>query len=166
MTASVRVLIVVALLAAPAVAEPLADAELRLGYGVAMSGGGGMTAARTTPLTITAQAAVLVSDEPKLSAFGGLVVETLDKSSVGAVAGMRLAGFDRALRLSGGATTIIAPYTMWGAMASGGACKRNRKGLGACGDLQMTAYFAGTDLAEGRTVTHVQAVLSLVFDAY
>lgn len=129
-----------------------------------MSGGGGMTTARTTPLTITAQGALLVRDEPQLAAFGGLVVETLDKSSVGAVAGMRLTGLDRAVRLAGGATTIIAPYTLWGAVASGGACKRNR-GMGLCGDIQLTAYFAGTDLAAGRTVTHVQAVLSMVFDA-
>lgn len=164
MTAAVRVLLAIMLLAAPAVAEPLADAELRLGYGVAMSGGGGMTTARTTPLTITAQGALLVRDEPQLAAFGGLVVETLDKSSVGAVAGMRLTGLDRAIRLAGGATTIIAPYTLWGAVASAGVCKRNR--IGICGDLQLTAYFAGTDLAEGRTVTHVQAVLSMVFDAY
>jgi hypothetical protein len=159
-------ILTVVLLAAPAEADPLADLELRLGYGLAVSGGGGMTATRTTPLTVTAQGAVLFRDEPQLAAYGGLVVETLDKSSVGAVAGVRLTGLDRAFRLAGGATTIIAPFTLWGATASGGVCRRNARGLGACADLQLTAYFAGTDLPKDRTVTHLQVVLSLVFDAY
>ncbi|MEO8698399.1 MAG: hypothetical protein ABI867_00110 [Kofleriaceae bacterium] len=146
--------------------EPaLWEAELRLGYGLAVGGGGGMTSTKSTPLSVTAIGAMAIQDEPRMAAYGGLTVETLDRNAVGAVAGVRLAPFDGKVRLSGGGTWIFAPYTLWGATASGGVCRRSR-GLGLCGDLQLTAYFAGTDLAEGHTVTQIQAVVGVVFDAF
>jgi hypothetical protein len=49
--------------------------------------------------------------------------------------------------------------------ASGGACKRMSRLLNLCGDAQLTAYFAGSDLADGRTVTQFQLVLGALFDA-
>ena len=163
--------------AAPAYAEPakkpatseepaLYEAEVSVGYGVEMSGDGGMTVARKSSLTIAATAAIAVREEPRLLAFGGLVAEALEKNAVGATAGVRIEPAlptKLKLRMGGGATYLFAPYTMWGATATLGACKRGSVGL--CGDLAMTAYFAGTDLAEGRTVTEVQAVIGVVFDA-
>lgn len=142
---------------------PLWEAELRLGYGVALGGSGDMTSSRTSPLTITALGAVAIDADPPLSAFGGLVVETLDRNSVGGTAGVRL-GLGP-LRLAGGGTVLIAPDTLWGATASTGACRRVAKRLAACGDVVLTSFFAGGDLAPGHTVTQVQAVLGMVFDA-
>lgn len=141
------------------------EAELRLGYGVSVAGSGGMTSTRPTPLTIQAIGSVAISDEPAMATYGGLAVETLDRSSVGAVAGVRLSPHDSRLRLTGGGIWVFAPYTLWGATASGGACRRHTGSIGICGDLQLTAYFAGTDLAPGHTVTQIQAVLGMVFDA-
>jgi hypothetical protein len=146
-------------------AEPLWEAELRFGYGMALGAGGGMTTRRATPLTITALGSMAIEEQPPLSAFGGLVVETLNRSSVGATGGVRLAALDGKVRVAGGATYVFAPYTLWGATASVGACKRGKKGFGLCADAALTAFFAGTDLAEDRTVTQIQGTLGMVFDA-
>ncbi|MBC7978650.1 MAG: hypothetical protein H7138_27000, partial [Myxococcales bacterium] len=59
---------------------------------------------------------------------------------------------------------LVAPDSLLGATASGGLCRRQTRSIGLCGDLQVTAYFAGGDLAEGRTVTQIQLVLGAVFD--
>lgn len=145
--------------------EPaLGQAELRLGYGLSLGGSGGMTTKRTSPLTIAAIASIAINEEPRLAAYGGLTAETLDRYSVGAVGGVRLAVGK--MRLTGGGAMVFAPYTLWGATAAGGACRSIGKKLGMCGDLQLTAYFAGSDLADGHTVTQVQAVLGMVFDAF
>ena len=118
-----------------------------MGYGVAMGGGGGMTSTRATPLTLGALGSVAVNDDPKLSGYGGLVVETLDRNSVGTLFGVKLTPDDGKLRLMGGGTWIMAPRTLWGATASGGVCRHVAHGMGACGDLLLTAYLAGTDLS-------------------
>ena len=34
-----------------------------------------------------------------------------------------------------------------------------------CGDVQLTTFFAGTDLAKDHTVTEVQLGFGVVFDA-
>jgi hypothetical protein len=163
---SLSILLVLAMTSSAYAEEPsLWEAELRLGYGLAMGGGGGMTSTRATPLSITAIGSMAIQDQPRLAAYGGLVAETLDRNAAGVVAGVRLSPLDGKLRLSGGATYLFAPYTLWGATASGGVCKRGR-GLGVCGDLQLTTYFAGTDLAPGHTVTQVQAVVGMVFDGF
>jgi hypothetical protein len=143
---------------------PLYEAELRLGYGVAVDGGAGMMATRPSPLTITATGSVAVSAEPQVAAYAGLVAETLDRSSVGATAGARLTSPKLPIRLAAGGTWLFAPYTLWGLQGSAGACARGG-GLGLCADLQLTAYVAGTDLAPGRTVTQIQGVIGMVFDA-
>ena len=142
---------------------PIYEAELRLGYGIAVGGGGGMTSTRPTPLTIAGTGSVAINDQPHLAAYGGATLETLDRNAVGAITGIRLAP-NRTLRLAAGAEYIFAPYTLWGATGSVGACHGFGR-LAMCADLQLTAYFAGTDLADGRTVTHVQGVLGMVFDA-
>jgi hypothetical protein len=35
---------------------------------------------------------------------------------------------------------------------------------GVCGDAQVTAYFAGTDLAPGHTVLQAQLVIGFAFE--
>ena len=151
-------------LASPAAADPLSEAELRLGYGIAVAGSGAMTSARATPLTLTATGSIAIGELPPLAAFGGVVVETLDRSSAGATGGVRLTAGP--LRLAGGGTAILAPRTMWGAMASGGVCRRVISRIELCGDVEITAFIAGTDLAPGRTVTQMQAVLGMVLDVF
>lgn len=158
-----RSLLLIMVLVASADAESLWEAELRLGYGVAMGGGGGMTSTRPTPLTVAAVGAVAVRDEPYTYGYGGLVFETLDRNAVGVLAGVRLVPRDSRVRLAGGGVLMFAPYTLWGATASAGLCRGGS--IRICGDLQLTAYFAGSDLAAGHTVTHLQFVLGIVFDA-
>lgn len=143
-------------------AQPLWDAELRLGYGLEIAGSQGMAAPRSAPLTLGGIAAVAINDDPPLYGFGGFVVETLDRSAVGATGGIMFAS--GRLRLKAGGVWLFAPYTLWGVAASGGACGRIGSGMRMCGDLELTQYFAGTDLVKGSAVTQGQFVLGLVFD--
>ncbi|HUJ57884.1 MAG TPA: hypothetical protein VLX92_05315 [Kofleriaceae bacterium] len=156
----------VLVLCAQASADPLWDAEVRLGYGVAMGGGGGMTSTRASPLSIAALGSVAFDDDPHLSGYGGATFETLDRNSIGTLFGVKLQPHDSMLRFTGGGTWIFAPYTLWGATASAGACHHKAGGgLGLCGDVLLTSYFAGTDLAPHHTVTQLQLTLGVVFDA-
>jgi hypothetical protein len=50
-------------------------------------------------------------------------------------------------------------------MASLGTCKRFAKTMQGCGSAELTSYFAGDDLPMGHTVTQIQLVLGVVFDA-
>jgi len=152
--------------AAPAAADPLYEAELRVGYGISVGGGQGMTSTRSTPLTLAALGSIAINEEPRVLGFGGLVVETLDRSSAGVMAGVRLAPAGSPFRLAAAGTWMVAPFTLWGAIASAGACKRVGKAWSACGDLQLTAYVAGSDLPDGHSVTQFQGVLGMVFDAF
>lgn len=148
-----------------AAADPLWQAEVRAGYGIAIGGSGARMSTRASPVTLAAIAAIATSVEPPLSGYGGLLVEALDRNSVGSVFGIKWAPHDSRLRLSGGGTWLLAPYMLFGATASVGACMRWKPRIGVCGDLQLTAYFAGDDLADGRSVTQVQLGAGLVFDA-
>jgi hypothetical protein len=150
---------------ASAAADPLADAELRIGYGVALAGRGEMTSARATPLTLAAIVAVRTTAQPPLAGYGGVVVETLDRTSVGATAGIRLAPEGGRWRLAAGGVAVVAPATLWGPSAAGGVCT-HAASLLLCGDLQLTAFLGGSDLAEGQVVTHLQVVGAMVFDAF
>jgi hypothetical protein len=154
---------VVLLVGTPAHAESLWEAELRVGYGVSAAGNGEMTTMRPTPLTVAAIGSIAVREEPRLFAYGGLTAEMLDRNAIGAVAGVRLEPRGTPVRLAGGGAYLIAPYSLAGATGSVGACMRGK--LSLCGDVQLTAYFAGSDLADRRTVTQVQGVIGLVFDA-
>lgn len=166
MPAAVRLaLIIVLATAGTAAADPLWDAELRLGYGVALGGGGEMTSTRPTPLTISALGSFLLREDPALSAYGGLVVETLDRNSVGGLAGFKIRPGNTGTRLMAGGVAMSKPKTLWGASAGGGYCGHASTGIAMCGDVMLTSFFAGTDLAPGHTVTQVQLELGVVFDA-
>jgi len=158
-------LMILVLLAASAHADPAAplwDAELRLGYGLQISSGDGMTAPRAAPLTVEGLAAFALQEDPLVYAYAGGVVETLDRSAIGASGGVQVESGP--LRLRGGAVYFFAPYTLFGATASGGGCHRMGKTLRACADVALTEYFAGTDLVQGHAATQVQLVLGMVFD--
>lgn len=157
-------LIVLLALAGEAAAESLGEAELRLGYGLALSGSGEMTSARATPLTLSATGAVAIEEQPRVVAFGGMFVEAVDRATAGVTSGVRLTAGP--LRISAGGTAVLAPHTLWGATASGGLCRHAAEHVELCGDLQVTAFLAGSDLADGHTVTQVQAVLGVVIDAF
>ncbi|HEY4243321.1 MAG TPA: hypothetical protein VGM88_26090 [Kofleriaceae bacterium] len=150
-------------LAAPAAADPLWDAELRGGYGLSTGGGGTMTSRRPTPLTLTAIVSVAINDSPPLSAFGGAVIETLQRNSVGATGGILFQPHGGPWRLSAGGEYVFEPYTLWGGTAAVGYCKHASPSVKLCGDAQLTAFFTGTDLAPGHTVTEVQLALGVVF---
>jgi hypothetical protein len=158
----VRAFLIVLALTGVAGAEPLWDAELRLGYGFEMVGGDNMTSAHSAPMTIEGVAAYAINDDPWLYGYGGFLLETVDRNSIGTTAGIQLAS--GALRARIGGVYIFAPLSLYGANASAGACKRMTASLKACGDLSITEYFAGKDLAEGHAVTQVQLVLGLVID--
>lgn len=158
-------LIIVVASAGIASADPLWDAELRLGYGVALGGGGEMTTTRPTPLTVSALGSFLLREDPALSAYGGLVVETLDRNSVGGLAGFKLRPGHGNVRLMAGGEALSRPKTLWGASAGAGYCGHASTGVAMCGDVMLTSFFFGTDLAPGHTVTQFQLQLGVVFDA-
>lgn len=146
--------------------SPLWSAELRIGKGVEMGGGGGVMTTRVAPVSVSGIVSIAVHDEPWINAYGGMIAELVDRNAVGAVAGVIVPLRGTGIRVSGGATYMFEPFTLWGASAAIGGCMRGRFGqLGICGDVEMTAFFAGTDLAEGRTVTQLQARLGVSFDA-
>lgn len=146
-------------------AESLWDGELRLGYGVALGGGPGMTTTRVSPLTIAGIASIAIEEEPRLDGYGGVIIETLDRTSIGSLFGIKLSPRDTPLRFTAGGTYVFAPFTLWGATASAGVCHRVGRAVQLCGDLQLTAYFAGTDLPDDHAVTQGQLTLGLVIDA-
>ena len=75
----------------PARAEALVGVDLRIAYGLAAGGGAGRGAVRATPLLITATAALALSDAPRTYGYGGLTVETLDRTGVGGEGGLAMA---------------------------------------------------------------------------
>lgn len=155
---------ILAVLAAPAAAQPLWEAELRVGYGVSMGKPTEMADShRTTPLTLEATGAIAINDEPAVSTYGGIIVETVQENSFGFVGGIKLRVPEMPVRLSAGAVWAYAPATKWGVSASGGMCKESGA-LSMCADLQLTNYFAGDAIDDGHTVTQVQIVLGLGFD--
>jgi hypothetical protein len=144
------------------VLAPLWDAELRLGYGVQVASGDGMTSPRAAPLTIEGNVAFEIQEDPSLYAYAGGIVETLDRSAMGASGGVQIQSGP--MRLRGGGVYFFAPYTLFGAVVSGGGCHRMGKSERVCGDLALTEYFAGTDLVQGHAATQIQFVISMVFD--
>jgi hypothetical protein len=149
----------------PTPEPPLWDAEVRAGYGVELDGGQGPTGTRPSPLTVQALVDFAVIEQPHVYAVGGVMAETIGRSSIGGMAGVELRPDGSPLHLGAGAVYIVAPYTLWGAMASGGYCRQQGKMLALCGDLQLTAYFAGTDLPMKRDATQVQLAFGVKFDA-
>ncbi|TMQ08738.1 MAG: hypothetical protein E6J90_32775 [Deltaproteobacteria bacterium] len=158
-------LIALPALDSPAAAEPLWQAEIHAGYGLAVAGSGAAMSARPTPLTVTALVAFAFNADPPLAGYGGLVVEALDRNAVGVSAGIKLSPHGSRLHLAGGGVVLLAPYTLLGIDVSGGACVHATPTVSLCGDLRLTAFLAGSDLGDGRTVTQGQLVAGLVFDA-
>ncbi len=158
-----RSLLILCALASSAVADDgsLWEAELRLGGGVAHGGHETMATNRPAPLTVSAIAAIAVQDEPRVYGFGGIVAETLERTAIGTVAGGRLAVHDTPVRLSGGGVWMFAPKTLWGATASVGACSGSGM-FAVCGDVQLTAYFAGTALAKDDAEVQLQFVIAFM----
>jgi len=156
-------LLIIIALTSVARADSLWEAEVRAGYGVAMSSTEGTMSARSSPLTLEATGSLAINEEPSVSAVAGVVVETLNRSGVGAIAGARLD--TGPVRLSGGGTWIFAPATLWGAQVSVGTCHRMARTTQICGDVQLATFFAGTDLAKDHTVTEIQLGFGVAFDA-
>ncbi len=150
--------------AARAEPQPLWAGEVRLGGGVSLSSAQGQMGMRRSPLTIAATAAIAVHDVPPLAVVGGLYLETLDRTAAGATAALRLTPGAH-MRLAIGATLLVAPYSLYGATGSVGACQRASAGLAFCGDLEITTFIAGSDLAEDHAVTQVQLIGAVRFDA-
>jgi hypothetical protein len=148
----------------PAPADPLWQAEVRAGYGVAVGGSGTRMSKRASPLSLAAVAAWAFNEDPLVYGYGGLIVETLDRNEAGATFGVRLSPHGSRFRLAGGGVWMVAPSMVFGATASGGTCMRWKPLIGLCADLQLTAFFAGDDLAAGRAVTEVQLMVGMVFD--
>jgi len=141
--------------------DALWQAELRLGWGYASRGTMDHVENGASPLSITALGAVAINQEPLVYAYGGVMAEVLQRSAVGATAGARLQLRDMPVRMGAGGVMMFAPATLWGAQASGGACK-GKGTLALCGDVQFTAYFAGTGLDNDKTELQVQLVLGVV----
>ncbi len=145
---------------------PLYSIELRFGKGIEMGGSGEMTTTRGTPLNVSAIVAIAINEQPWINAYGGMSAELVDRNAVGAVAGVQVPVRGTPLRVSAGGTYMFSPFTLWGAAAAVGGCARGTFGqLSICGDVEMTAFFAGTDLAEGKMVTQLQVRLGVAFDA-
>jgi hypothetical protein len=158
--------ILLAALASRAAAEPaLVDVEVRAGYGVEVGGGGGAAVVRPSAMTIGARVAYAIYQEPATWAYVGGMTEAGGHSSAGLVAGVRLVPGGGSFHLEGGGLWIMAPYSLYGAIASAGICTRAKASLHPCLDLEATVLVAGDDLSTGRPVTQWQLVLGMRFDA-
>ncbi len=144
--------------------DPLWQAEVRLGYGIQFGGSGANMSTRGSPITLEALASFAFQDEPRLMGFAGLIAEVYSRNAAGATGGITFAPHGTHWRLSGGGIAFVAPYSLVGATASGGVCRKRTAPLRLCGDVQVTEYFAGSDLANGRGVTQLQLVFGAVLD--
>lgn len=147
------------------VAEPdpaLVTAEVRTGYGIAAGGGAGRSSVRSSPLVLGARVAVAINDEPRMSGYGGLILETLDRTGVGGEAGLELAPSTRA-RLRAGVVAMVAPYKLWGGALGGGRCTRG--GTRLCLDVDAGVFVGGSDLPTGGAVFQLVVSLGIGFDA-
>ena len=141
--------------------EPLWEAELQLGYGISKRGSEEMTSTAVGPLSFAALAAIAINEEPRAYVVGGLVGEALERQAIGVTAGARLQVPNTPVRVTGAGVWMVAPKTLWGATASAGACLGHGT-LGLCGDIQLTAYFAGTALPKDELELQVAFVIGVV----
>jgi hypothetical protein len=134
--------------------------ELRIGIGMSRAGTSDGSKMGASPLSLSAIGAIAINQDPNFYVYAGMTSEMLSRNFVGAMAGGRIQMNDMPVRLGGGGVMMFAPTTLWGAQASGGACKG--KGVFAlCGDIQMTAYFGGTGLDNDKTEMQIQLVLGV-----
>lgn len=144
-------------------AEPLGSVEVRTHFGVSAGGGSGRTTVRTTPLTFSALGRWAVRDQPRISAYGGLVIETLDRVGAGMEGGMALLSGRRA-RLRAGAKAIAYPYTLYGPTLGASVCTVP-EGMRGCADVMLDVFVAGTDLPDDGAAVQVLFGLGVVIDA-
>lgn len=140
--------------------EPMWELELQLGYGAARRGTAKMAETKPGPLSFAALGAVAINEEPHAFAYGGLVGEAKERTGVGVTAGGRIELRELPIRLSGGGVWMFAPDTLWGAQAAAGSCLGGS--IAICGDVALTAYFAGTGLPADETEVQLQFVLGFV----
>lgn len=138
-------------------ADPLWDAQVRAGYGVAVDAQHGAASSTTpSPLSLEVLGTIAVNEDPPVSVMGGMVAETMRRGDVGVMGGVELKPKGTPFRFDAGGSWIYAPKTLWGAKASAGACKKVSPTLGMCGDVELTVYLAGDGLAMGHEITQVQ----------
>lgn len=142
--------------------ESLWEAEIQLGYGISKRGSEEMTETSSGPISFAALGAIAINEEPRVYAIGGLVGEALERQAIGATAGVRLQVPNTPVRLTGTGVYMVAPKTLWGATASAGACF-GKGTIGLCGDVQLTAYIAGSALPQKELELHAAFVLGVVF---
>ncbi|HVV83436.1 MAG TPA: hypothetical protein VHE35_10210 [Kofleriaceae bacterium] len=143
--------------------EPaLISAEVRAGYGVAVGGGAGRASVRGAPLVLGARVAFAVRDQPRLSGYGGIIVETLDRTGVGGDGGIVVEPRPR-LRLRAGAVAMVAPYHLYGGEVGGGRCLRGATRI--CLDVDADVFVGGSDLPSGGAAMQLLVGLGIGFDA-
>jgi hypothetical protein len=156
------------LLAAPAAAEtdpggPLASVEARAGLGATFGGGQGAAAVVRSPLTFSALVDWAIRTDPWLSAYGGVTAEVGDRGAAGGVAGIRIRPNIGPVRIAGGATLIVAPYTLVGPTGSFALCGRSGA-TGYCLEGEATVFVDGSDLPDGQVATQLLFVLGVFVD--
>lgn len=134
--------------------------ELRIGMGLSRAGTSDGSKMGASPLSLSAIGAIAINQDPNFYVYAGITSEMLSRSFVGTMAGGRIQMNDMPVRLGGGGVMMFAPTTLWGAQASGGACK-GKGAFALCGDVQMTAYFGGTGLDNDKTEMQIQLVLGI-----
>ncbi len=143
-------------------ADALGAAEVRVAYGLASGGGAGHAALRTSPLVLAVGGNLAVHDQPRVHAYAGLVVETLDRTGAGGEAGaMLVAG--QGLRVRAGIVAIAEPYTIWGGSAAAVMCRR-AGGPEVCGHLTGNVLVGGTDLPAGNAALQLLVGVAMSFD--
>jgi hypothetical protein len=140
----------------------LITAEVRAGYGLLVGGGAGRASVRSSPLVLAARVAVAFREEPRMLGYGGLVLETLDRTGVGGEAGVALEP-GRAVRLRGGAIAMVAPYRLWGGALGGGRCLGGAPRV--CLDVDADVFVGGSDLPAGGAAVQIMLGVGIGFDA-
>jgi|GEM_PF-1634457 len=139
--------------------------EARIGQGISMGGGQGTSTVRMSPLWIGVLADYAINDQPWTTVWGSIYVEGDDRGGVGLQGGLRVYPGRGDVRAGIGLSSVIAPYTIVGPVASLGRCWSVTDGFSLCGDVEATAFVFGNDLPEGRIASQVQGLLGVRFDA-
>lgn len=145
---------------------PLAMAEARLGQGLAVGGGSGESTWRLSPLSLSVLGSLAIRTDPWVSVYGGLLIESYDRASAGAILGIRLNPGHGGTRISAAGTAIAVPFTAYGVSVGVGRCLGLSRGAGFCTDLEATVFALGSDVPKGRVATQVQAIIGVAFDVY
>ncbi|MEZ4365303.1 MAG: hypothetical protein R2939_03325 [Kofleriaceae bacterium] len=141
------------------------SAEVSVGYGAAIGGGAGALAVRPSPLVLTLGGAAAIRAEPAVAAHGALVLETLDRGAVGAMAGVRLPRLAGGLRLGVDAIAMMAPYTLVGLALRAGRCVALSPGMRMCPEVGLTSFVEGSDLAPGQVSSQLLLLVGVELDA-